>query len=82
MNAVNPTCRFDLSDVVNSCVGIACTEPSILNPEESITLTRFASVVRLTADDRGLCLVVEYGDGELEAVHHSRVTYVDGRFIP
>lgn len=74
--------KFDLSDITSSRVGIACTVPSILDESSTINTTRFARVDKLTADDRGLCLQVTYDDGEIEVVHLSRVTYVDGRHVP
>jgi hypothetical protein len=67
--------RFDLSDILESRIGVACTF-------DNVTSTRFARCTRLDADDRGLLLVVRYDDGETEHVRPERVTYVDGKVIP
>jgi hypothetical protein len=81
-HALDAYTKFDLSDVCNTRLGIACTEPLHGGaPGDRITTTRFGACERLDADDTGLVLVMRWDDGSTERVHISRAVYVDGKVV-
>ena len=73
--------RFDLSDLVDSKIGVECIVEDIA-ATGTIKITRFGDFVRVGADDAGLVIVVKWPDGETEAVRPSNITYINGRYLP